>query len=83
MSDSAALEPAAETGGSWPTSVGYLWGRQEEQVRTITFAIGFTNGFSAALMIDRDAGHASIVLANSDTEVGEYALRYLNRFADG
>ena len=83
MSDSAALEPTADAGGQWPTSVGYLWEVQEEPARTITYTIGFTNGFSAALMLDRDAGHASIVLANSDSDVAEYALRYLNRFADG
>ncbi|MFE6253845.1 serine hydrolase domain-containing protein [Agromyces sp. NPDC057865] len=83
MSDSAAIDPASETGGQWPTSVGYLWEVQEEPARTITYTLGFTNGFSAALLIDRDAGHASIVLVNSDTDVSEYALRYLNAFADG
>ncbi|SFR68305.1 CubicO group peptidase, beta-lactamase class C family [Agromyces sp. CF514] len=76
LEDSAALEPLAPTRTS-DTSIGYLWWIGESPARTITGNGGVTDGFRSGLMIDRDAGIASIVLANSPRDVDELTLRFL------
>jgi CubicO group peptidase (beta-lactamase class C family) len=49
----------------------------EDPPRTITGHGGLTGGFSSALMIDREAGIASIVLVNAHRDVDRFALQYL------
>ncbi len=76
LSDSAALEPVAP-GANRFDRIGYFWAISEIRPRIITGHGGMTGGFRSALMIDRDAGIASIVLVNSQRDVDELALRYL------
>lgn len=76
LSDSAALEPIA-AGYHRADQIGYLWWVSEDPPRTITGHGGSTGGFSSALMIDREAGIASIVLVNAHRDVDSFALRYL------
>ncbi|MFC9558339.1 serine hydrolase domain-containing protein [Agromyces sp. NPDC056965] len=76
LSDSAALEPVAP-GYDRFEHIGYFWWISAERPRIITGHPGETGGFRSALMIDRDAGIASIVLANSQRDIDELALRYL------
>lgn len=80
LSDSAALEPTAP-GFDKDLQFGYFWFVEDMSARTLTFHPGQTNGFSSALLIDRKAGTASIVLVNQVTDPLEPALRYLVRFA--
>ncbi|MGW4928965.1 serine hydrolase [Agromyces sp. NPDC004153] len=79
LSDSAALEPAAP---GWDKDIrfGYFWCLEEHPPRTITMHPGQSGGHSGALMIDREAGTASIVLVNMITDPMVPALRYLVRF---
>lgn len=76
LSHSAALEPIA-VGYNRAEQIGYFWWVTEDAPRTITGHGGTTGGFSSALMIDREAGIASIVLVNAHRDVDSFALRYL------
>lgn len=76
LSDSTALEPIAP-GFTRFEQIGYFWWISEERPRTITGHSGANNGFRSALLIDRDAGIAAIVLANSQRDVDALAMRYL------
>ena len=81
LSDSAALEPIAP-GFDKDLRFGYFWLVEDIPPRVITLHPGQSGGFSSALMIDREAGTASIVLVNMITDPLEPALRYLVRFAE-
>ena len=80
LADSAALEPIAP-GWTKNFQFGYFWVVEDRPARVITGHDGRSGGFSSALLIDRDAGTASIVLVNMVTDPVEPALRYLVRFA--
>ncbi|GAA1956200.1 serine hydrolase domain-containing protein [Agromyces allii] len=76
LSDSAALVPIAP-GTNRFEQLGYFWWILEKRPRTLTEHAGTTEGFRSDLLIDRDAGIASIVLVNSRRDVSPLALRYL------
>jgi CubicO group peptidase (beta-lactamase class C family) len=80
LSDSAALEPMAP-GWDKDSRFGYFWWVEDQPPRVVTFHPGQSGGFSSALLIDREAGTASIVLVNMITDAMEPAIRYLVRFA--
>jgi CubicO group peptidase (beta-lactamase class C family) len=80
FSESPALEPVAEVDAG--TSVGYLWFIDEHADRTLTGHDGRSGGFGSAILIDRDAGTASIVLRNSAGDTRGTALGLL-QLADG
>lgn len=81
LSDSAALDPMAPGWGS-DTQLGYFWIVEDRPPRTLTLHPGQSGGFSSALLIDREAGTASIVLVNMITDPLEPALRFLVRYAE-
>ena len=76
LSDSLALEPIAP-GFNGNMQLGYFWFVIDERPRTLTVHPGLTGGFGSSLLIDRDAGQASIVLVNASRVVERFALRYL------
>ncbi len=80
LSDSAALKPIAP-GWNKNWEFGYFWWVEDGPARVLTLHDGRSGGFSSALLIDRDAGTASVVLSNMITDPVEPALRYLVRFA--
>lgn len=75
LQHSAALEPIAEIEPG--ISIGYFWWIEESPARTITWHAGRDSGFASALVIDRDAGVASIVLSNTDVDAAPVARRLL------
>ncbi|MFF2273694.1 serine hydrolase domain-containing protein [Agromyces sp. NPDC058136] len=75
LQHSAALEPITEIEPG--TSIGYFWWIDEVPARTITWHPGRTSGFGSALLIDRDAGVATIVLSNADLPAETIARRLL------
>lgn len=77
---SPALDPVAEAGAG--TSVGYLWLIDEHADRTLTGHGGRSGGFGSTILIDRDAGTASILLRNSAGDTRGTALGLL-QLADG
>ncbi|MFE6253846.1 serine hydrolase domain-containing protein [Agromyces sp. NPDC057865] len=81
LSDSAALEPIAP-GWNKNWQFGYFWWIEDGPARVLTVHEGQTGGFSSALLIDREAGTASILLVNQITDPIEPALRYLVRYAE-
>ena len=82
LSESPALEPVVVVDEAF--RVGYLWEILEKPGRTFTIASGYPGGFSAALVIDRDAGQASIVMINVVRgDADDLARRYLVGYADG
>ena len=76
LSGSPALDPIAPGFGG-RMQLGYFWMVVENRPRTLTEHNGMTGGFGSSLLIDRDAGQASIVLVNASREVERFALRYL------
>jgi CubicO group peptidase (beta-lactamase class C family) len=75
LEDSAALDPVAEVEPN--TMIGYFWFVDEVRPRTITGHGGRTGGFGTALLINREAGTASIVLANTESDPYALGLRLL------
>ncbi|MGR0218981.1 serine hydrolase domain-containing protein [Agromyces sp. ZXT2-6] len=72
FSESPALDPVSEVDAG--TSVGYLWFIDEHADRTLTGHDGRSGGFGSTILIDRDAGTASIVLRNSAGDTRGTAL---------
>lgn len=81
LRDSAALEPIAP-GWNKNWQFGYFWWIEDGPARVLTVHEGQSGGFSSALLIDREAGTASILLVNQITDPIEPALRYLVRYAE-
>ena len=75
LEDSVALEPIAKVGLS--TDIGYFWFIDDQRPRVITSHGGQTGGFGTALLINREAGSAAIVLANTESDPWRLALRLL------
>jgi CubicO group peptidase (beta-lactamase class C family) len=80
FADSPALDPLAEFDSR--RAIGYLWFVEELSARTVTGHGGQTGGYSCALMVDRAAGTASVVLWNGAGDPYDVALRVL-LLADG
>ena len=77
LSDSAALEPIAVGGQPMPSTSATSGGCSTTRRAPSRATPASTGGFSSALLIDRDAGIAAIVLANAHRDVDSYAQRYL------
>ena len=60
-----------------PEHLGYFWWLVEHRPRSLTRPRRLHRRIRQRLLIDRDAGHAAIVLVNVGREPGRYALRYL------
>lgn len=75
FADSSALDPVYEINSR--IAIGYLWFVESRSGRTITGHLGQTGGYSSALLVDRDAGVASVVLWNAPGDAQETAIRLL------
>jgi CubicO group peptidase (beta-lactamase class C family) len=75
FADSPSLDPIAELDSR--RSLGYLWFIEDLSARTITGHLGQTGGYSSALLVDRDADTASVVLWNGAGDPYDVALRIL------
>lgn len=75
FSDSAALDPQLRLDSH--TSFGYLWVIDEQPARTLSWHDARNGGYSATLLVDRDAGTAAIVLWNAPGDATEVARRIL------
>ncbi|GAA2043105.1 hypothetical protein GCM10009819_32110 [Agromyces tropicus] len=75
FSDSAALDPHLRLDSD--SSLGYLWVIEERPARTLAWHDARTGGYSSALLIDREAGTAAIVLWNAPGDSEEVARRIL------
>lgn len=63
MSESAAIEPIADT--PWDnTRIGYFWEVEERPAGDVTYVVGWSRGFSAALLADIRDEQAVILLRN-------------------
>jgi CubicO group peptidase (beta-lactamase class C family) len=76
LHDSPALDAVAEVDAT--TSIGYLWLIDEHVDRTLAGHDGRSGGFGSSILIDREAGTASIVLRNSAGDAHGTALRLLS-----
>jgi CubicO group peptidase (beta-lactamase class C family) len=66
LSDSAALEPIAET--RWPQiTIGCFWERYADDDFRVDYIVGSSHGFTAAIVIDREGGRARMLLSNAET----------------
>jgi CubicO group peptidase (beta-lactamase class C family) len=76
LRDNPALDAVAEVDAA--TSIGYLWLIDEHVDRTLTGHGGRSGGFGSTILIDRDAGAASILLRNSAGDTRGTALGMLS-----
>lgn len=59
----AALEPIADT--RWPrTQTGYFWEVESREGGEVTYILGWSQGFASAVLVDRRAGIAAVLLSN-------------------
>ncbi|MBB6119195.1 serine hydrolase domain-containing protein [Nocardiopsis algeriensis] len=70
----AALEPRWEAPGG---CIGYAWMLTDTDGTDVTWHNGGTGGFSAMIALDREAGRAVVVLADTTTGVEAQALELL------
>lgn len=82
ISDSAAIEPIADT--PWTdTRIGYFWEVAERAAGDVTYVVGWSRGFSAALLADIRDEQAVILLRNAgDTTPWDLAVEMLGILED-
>ncbi|KRE31252.1 serine hydrolase [Agromyces sp. Soil535] len=63
VSESKALEPISDT--IWPeTRIGYFWEIEDRPEGELAYVVGWSPGFSCALLVDRRDDEAAILLSN-------------------